>query len=126
MIRKSMQKRVEKRLAEWADWMVRNSINLGYPTQSILYQWLKQGCVTIQRTKSTEKPISFNDSVDEMERCIVELSKQEPKLALALRLEYLTELPIIKKSRKIHISYAQFTIYLRMAKQWLAGRLSRR
>ena len=108
-----MKSYLEERLDHWARWMLKGQWGgLGYPTQSILYDWLKRGCVGIKMPRSRRVP--YNEAAEEIEAYVVELSRQEPKPALALCIYYLSRGTIEHKAKEMRTSLAQFKIYLNM------------
>lgn len=120
-----MQIYIDKRLDHWAEWVLKgNWGNRGYPSKNVLYEWIKMGCV-ISKAKGRQ-PLPCDEEAEEVERCVIEMAKQRPKIALALRTEYLIRGTMKQKSKCIHSSLAQFKVDLQMAKQWLAGWFSAR
>ena len=116
---------LEKRLDHWAQWVLKGNQNgQGYPSKSSLYDWMKMGGVVVQA--QSKPPLPCDDDAEEIERCVMEMAKQRPRIALALRMQYLTSGTIQQKSKTTHLSSAQFKINLQMAKQWLAGWFSAR
>ena len=114
---------IEKRLNVWADWIMRqNDWGLGYPKQSIEAHLMKYGNIVIQQ--SNQPVLMSNPDAEEIENEISVLAKQTQILADALRVYYLTIGTMEQKAKKLNVSHAQLRIYLNMAKQWLAGRLS--
>ncbi len=114
---------VEHRLEEWADWFSRGcDLGLGYPKQSTV-AWLKENVGILTKAQGS-KPLATHEQAEEMERLIVELALQNPRLARALRQQYLNNNNARQKARNMGLSYAHFKVQVDMAKQWLAGRLS--
>lgn len=113
---------VEKRLEHWATWF--NSSHyygLGFHSETIEYILMTVGVLI----KSTcPKPLPVDEDAEEIERLVTKMAKHNDKMAAALRLHYFDR----KKSRDrvdaIHMSSTQFKHHVKMAKQWLAGRLS--
>lgn len=118
-------KYIENRLQEWADWYIRgNNHGIGFPPESFITM-LEKG-ITIKKKKSFNLPIlPSNESAEEMEKFVVEMSRQNQQMANALRKYYFGREPTIQlKAKAFGVSGAQFKILLGMARQWLAGRLS--
>lgn len=124
-VSKDISKYIENRLQEWADWFIRgNNHGIGYPPESFITM-LEKG-VNIKRKKDFKLPIlPTNESAEEMEKFVVEMSRQNQQMANALRKYYFGREPTISlKAKAFGVSGAQFKILLGMARQWLAGRLS--
>lgn len=120
-----ISKYVETRLQEWADWFIRgNTYGIGYPHESAITM-VKKG-VTVKKKKDFKLPIlPTNESAEEVEKFVVEMSHQNRQMADALRKFYFGREPTIAlKAKAFGVSAAQFKILLGMARQWLAGRLS--
>jgi len=120
-----VSKYIENRLQEWADWFIRgNNHGIGYPPESFITM-LEKG-ITAKKKKAFKLPIlPTNESAEEMEKFVVEMSHQSQQMADALRKYYFGREPTIHlKAKSFGISAPQFKILLRMARQWLAGRLS--
>ncbi len=112
---------VDQRLEEWANWYAKgNWYGLGYPTCTQEYKIMKADLIpsTVQNT------LPSNESAEQIEALVVELEGQGRKLASALRLQYFGRGSIVKRAQKLGVSYPQFRVYVGMARQWLAGRLS--
>lgn len=113
---------VERRLEQWADWFSRgNFYGLGYPACSIEYRLMKEGNIS---KSNGPKPLQINESAEEIEKLVKEMSEQNSDMALALRCHYFTRGGWRTKSEKVKISHMQFKYFVAMAHQWLAGRLS--
>lgn len=121
----NISKYVEMRLQEWADWFIRgNTYGIGYPRESAITMIEKS--ITVKKKKDFKLPIlPTNESAEEVEKFVVEMSRQNHQMADALRKYYFGREPTIElKAKDCGISMAQFKIFLRMARQWLAGRMS--
>ena len=111
---------LEKRLDHWAQWVLKGTRNnQGYPSKSILYDWMKRGGVVIQA--QNKPPLPCDDDAEEIEYCVMQMARQRPRIALALRIQYLTQGTIRQKAKTTHLSFAQFKMDVQMAKQWLTG-----
>ena len=120
-----VSKYIENRLQEWADWFIRgNTYGIGYPHESAVTM-IEKG-LTAKKKKAFKLPIlPTNESAEEMEKFVVEMSRQNQQMADALRKYYFGREPTINlKAKAFGISMTQFKMLLRMARQWLAGRLS--
>ena len=116
---------LEKRLDHWAEWILKgNQHGQGYPSKSILYDWMKMGGVVVQA--QNKPPLPCDEDAEEIEYCVIAMYKQNPRIATALRLKYLSRSTTHQKARDLHSSDTQFKAYVQMAKQWLAGWLSAR
>ena len=114
---------LDRRIDEWADWVARVDTNgLGFPNKSVEQRLREQGGVLISGTGLKLPP--SNERAEEMERLIGDLHQSNPDLANALRAKYLTSGEVKQKAKRLGISAASFTVYVKMAKIWLAGRLS--
>ena len=114
---------VEQRLIEWADWYLRRDDHgLGYPKKSIEAQLMELGGFIIKTTGCYYPP--SHASAEEIELHLLALAKQNRQLADTLRGAYLLVGTSRQKAKRLQLSYTQFKVYLAMAKQWLAGRLS--
>lgn len=127
----AMQIYIEKRLDHWAEWVLKGNWGCqGYPTKNILYDWIKMGCVLSstkgKKAKGQLPLLPCDEEAEEIEHCIMEMHKQNPKIALALRLKYLSQGTTHQKSKSIHSSGTQFKAHVNMARQWLAGWFSAR
>jgi hypothetical protein len=115
---------VERRLDHWAKWYSSgNSYGLGYPSEKIEYVLMTVGIMV----KSTAaKPVPSDEEAEEIEALVTEMAIQNDKIASALRSQYYGNGLLADRAKKLGISYPQFKIYVDMARQWLAGRLSAR
>jgi hypothetical protein len=113
---------VKQRLEEWAKWFGRKNANvLGYPGCSMEYHLMTSGIVT----KSTApKAIPTHEAAEEIEALINEMHQQNKMMALALRIHYVKARKSRDRSEELKISATRFRVYVSMAQQWLAGRLS--
>ena len=115
---------VEKRLDQWVRWFSHgNSYGIGYSSHSIEYTLMTVGILV----KSTApKPLPCDEDAEEIEALVVEMAKQNNKMAAALRIHYFDKKKSRARSDEIEVSATQFKLYVNMARQWLAGRLSAR
>lgn len=113
---------VHERLEQWAEWYSNdNSYGLGYSNRSIEYVLMQEGAYI----KSTApKQLPSNIEAEEIEALVIEIDKQNKKMALALRIQYFGRRKSKDRSETLGISATQFRVYVDMARQWLAGRLS--
>lgn len=112
---------VNYRLDQWADWYLRNGgFGLGYPKKSVEGKLIDNGGVLIKSTPY----LACNASAEEIEHLVVELTKQNERLAQVLREQYFGLGTMPRKAKRLGFSYAYFRTQLDMAKQWMAGRLS--
>ncbi len=113
---------VEKRLDQWVRWFSRgNSYGIGFSSQSIEYTLMTVGIVI----KSTaQRSLPCDEEAEEIEALVVEMAKHNIKMADALRIHYFERKKSRERSDEIDLSATQFKLYVNMAKQWLAGRLS--
>lgn len=70
------------------------------------------------------KPLPNNQNAEEIEFLVNEMFGQNNKMALALRIHYFGKRKSRDRSIELEISATRFRIYVDMARQWLAGRLS--
>lgn len=120
----NMLKYVEKRLIEWAEWLTSgNAFGLGYSSCSIEYRLMTEGFIL---PYTGIKPIVTNESAEEMEALVIEMAKQSPTMAKALRGYYFMCGSLRQKAKRLNISHTQLKYTIDMAHQWLAGRLSGR
>lgn len=114
---------IESRLIEWAEWYLRDDDHgLGFPKKSIEAHLMELGGLLIKTTGYYYPPSHAN--AEEIEAYIRELAQQNRMLAETLRSAYLWIGTGKQKAKRMRVSYTQFKVYLGMAKQWLAGRLS--
>jgi hypothetical protein len=114
---------VELRLEMWARWYATNAdFGLGYPNQSLEGRVISNGGVLIRSFGS--KPLHTNESAEEIESLVCVLSRQNEKLANALREYYFGQGTVKQRAKKINTSCTQFKVFVDMAKQWLIGRLT--
>lgn len=124
---KEFIKYVEQRLDEWATWYSSgNSYGLGFPRRSIEHILMTEGIVP---TSTKPQLLPCNEDAEEIEALVVEMGKQNNKMAYILRHHYFEPGALRAKAvcfSEIHskVSYNKFKVYVDMAKQWLAGRLS--
>lgn len=113
---------VENRLEHWASWFNSgNKYGLGFNSETIGYILMTLG-VIIKPTGG--KPSSVDEDAEEIEALVTEMAKQNNKIAAALRLHYFDRKKSRDRADAIHMSATQFKHHVKMAKQWLAGRLS--
>lgn len=125
LIHADVSKYIENRLQDWADWFIRgNNYGIGYPPESFITM-LEKG-ITVKRKGSAKLSVlPTNESAEEIEKFVVEMSRQNHQMADVLRKYYFGREPTIQlKAKSFGISEPKFKILLRMARQWLAGRLS--
>lgn len=114
---------VEARLDEWAHFYSKgNSSGLGYPPKNILQSFKETGGIYVKSTAMQQLPV--NERAEEIEKLIQEMARQNSKMADALRTQYLHYCTSRFKAKMLGMSYSQFRVYVDMAHQWLAGRLS--
>lgn len=117
-----MMQYIDYRLKEWANWFGRgNFYGIGYPPYSTEYK-LMMGIISEKQHGVRVMPC--NEDAEEMEKLIYEMSKQNNKMAIALRIHYLDRDKLQMQKREIGIGETKFRVYIQMARQWLAGRLS--
>lgn len=122
---KDVDEYLDHRLEEWADWFIHgNTFGIGYPHESAITM-IEKG-ITVKKKKVFKLPIlPTNESAEEMEKFVVEMSYQNRRIADVLRKYYFGREPTTPlKAKAFGVSGAQFHILLSMARQWLAGRLS--
>jgi len=121
--KKSIDDYLEERLEEWAEWLRGgNFVGIGYPRQSTL-ELIRKGMI-IGANQACPPVIQVNENAEEMEKYICQMGEYKPIMAQALRMYYLNRLSFRSSSKKLNISYMQFSIYIQMAKQWLIGRFN--
>ncbi|MEO8964505.1 MAG: hypothetical protein ABI370_07530 [Gammaproteobacteria bacterium] len=113
---------VEKRLDHWAQWYsTGNYYGLGFHSETIEYVLMTVGVLI----KSTSiKPTPCDEEAEEIEALIIEMAKHNIKMAMALKIQYLSKRKARDRSAELNVCATKFRIYVDMAKQWLAGRLS--
>jgi hypothetical protein len=113
---------VERRLTQWSKWYSSgNYYGLGFHSESIEYVLMTVGIMI----KSTgPKPAPCNEKAEEIEMLVTEMACQNKKIAMALRSQYFGRGMLTERAKRLGVSYPQFKIYVDMARQWLAGRLS--
>jgi hypothetical protein len=114
---------VESRLQEWVEWFFEDSSGLGYPRRSMEYVLMTEGI--IDKTSGARR-IPSNVAAEEIEALVLEMKKQNRRMAIALRIQYFEKRKSRDRSEALGISATQFRVYVDMARQWLAGRLSAR
>lgn len=118
----SFEKYVEHRLEEWAEWFNRKvNDGIGFPPHSVEYRLMTEAI--IEKTHGP-KPLECHTDAEEMESLVKVLSEHNPKTALALRIHYFGRRKSRDRSEELKVSATRFRIYVDMARQWLAGRLS--
>lgn len=114
---------LEDRLAEWGEWLrTGNYFGIGYSNQSIL-NLIREGKI-ITRNKNFYAVIETHERAEEIEALVADMATYKLEMAQVLRSYYLDHLSLRSHARKFNISHNQYNIYLKMAKQWLVGRLS--
>lgn len=113
---------VESRLEEWAEWYLKHGdFGLGYPWRSIEGRMIDNGGIII---RGIAPEVLCNTEAEEIEHMVQELYRQDEFLARVLREQYFGKGTAKNKSARLKTSYENFKIHLKMAKHWLAGRLS--
>jgi hypothetical protein len=103
-------------------WYVRNdNASLGFPNHCASYRLMTYGNV-IQ--SSSQSNLSYNEEAEEIENFIREMREYHKQMAQALRIQYVSNKSYKERAIEMKISYAQFKIFVEMARQWVAGRLS--
>jgi hypothetical protein len=113
---------VERRLEHWARWYSSgNYYGLGFHSETIEYVLMTVGVMI----KSTGiKPLPCDEEAEEIEALITEMKSYNSKMAAALRICYFENKKSRERAEEIEMSSTQFKLYVKMAKQWLSGRLS--
>ena len=94
---------IEKRLHEWAEWFNRKeNLIKGYATTSIEYRMMTEGF--IPNENFGPKPLPSNESAEEIESHIKEMSNQHQAMAEVLRVYYLQRGNLRDKARRVGIS----------------------
>ena len=94
---------------------------LGFHSETIEYVMMTVGVLI----KSTGvKPLPVDEDAEEIEALVVEMAEQNSKMATALRIHYFDRKKSRDRADAIQMSSTQFKNNVKMAKQWLAGRLS--
>jgi hypothetical protein len=118
---------VDQRLDQWATWYSSgNSYGLGYPQRSMEHVLMTEGVVS---KAATPKYLPCNEEAEEIEALVVEMAKQNKKMAFILRYYYFEPGALRAKAENFSadhssISWKKFKDYVDMARQWMAGRLS--
>jgi hypothetical protein len=113
---------LESRLHEWAEWLKSgNFLNIGYPRQSVSALIMEGKCIS--KKDSFRKTVEANESAEEIEKFVVEMAQYKPLVAKSLQMYYLEQLSFRQGAKKLSISYAQYSLYVQMAKSWLISRL---
>ena len=116
-----MLARLQARLEAWAEWCTRGGIWGRYPRQSLEYRLFKG----FGHPAHPGPPFCpSHPEAEEIEAWVVELHRQNPPLAQALRVQYFQAGSSRSKGQCLGISHTQFQLRLKMAEHWLAGRLS--
>ena len=115
---------VEQRLEHWARWYSSgNYYGLGFHSETIEYVLMTVGVMI----KSTGlKPLPYDEGAEEIEALVTEMTKHNEKMAIMLRIHYFGNGLVSERAEKLGVSYGRFRVYVDMARQWLAGRLSAR
>lgn len=124
-MKEDVNKYLEYRLQEWADWFLRMSSNgLSYPSESSIMMFLSGR--SINRQDNFILPaLPTHESAEEIEEHIKTMAQQTPKMADIIRIHYLSnEKNISRKARSIKISKTQYQFYLAMARQWLIAKIT--
>ncbi len=113
---------VERRLDHWADWFKSsNHYGLGFHSEKIEYILMTVGMMI----KSTDvKPLPSDEEAEEIELLVREMACHNSKMADALRIHYFDRKKSRDRANAIQMASTPFKNYVKMAKQWLAGRLS--
>jgi hypothetical protein len=115
---------IEQRLIEWAEWFGQKTLDgLGYPTNSSINMFL-QGSIVKKNKRKAAIPLPSHVEAEEIEAYICEMHAQNPLMASAIRLHYLDHLSMRTNAKTLGLSHTYIKIYIRMGKQWLAGRIS--
>lgn len=113
--------RLYLRLEAWAEWCTRGGLWGCYPSQSLEYRLFKG----LERSAHPGLPLCpEHPEAEEIEGWVVDLHRQNPDLAQALRVQYFHAGSTRNKAQCLRISHTQFQLRLKMAEHWLAGRLS--
>jgi len=119
-----MDEYVERRLIEWAEWFGRCTHGgIGYPKTSSIHMFI-QGNFVKRKKRKTTIPLPSHEAAEEIEAFISEMYQHKPLMASALRLHYLDHLSMRINAKTLALSHTHFKLYVRMGKQWLAGKLS--
>lgn len=112
---------VEGMLDDWARWSVTGLNNgLGYSRLSNIGLIIENGGLIIH--SNWPKYLPDHPTAEEMDKWIVELSKEKPTEADALVRYYLTTFCKEIIARKLGISVRMLEIRIKTAKTWLEGR----
>lgn len=114
---------VDCRLDEWAEWYIQHGdLGLGYPRKSLEGRLMDSGGIIAKVTIAPE--LMCNAEAEEIEQMVLELNQQNAFLAQVLREQYFGKGVMRSKAERMRISCVNFRVHLKMAKLWLAGRLS--
>jgi hypothetical protein len=76
---------------------------------------------------TSPRQVLSNYEAEEIEALVSgDMFKQNSRMALALQIHYFKKRKSRDRSNELDVSATRFRIYVDMAKQWLAGRLSER
>lgn len=115
---------IDERLNQWAAWYrQRVRLGIGYPPCSIEYRMMTEGCIPRSEYLSL-RPMPTNELAEEIEACMVELSKQYKDAAEAVRKHYYEKGSAKQKSRAMQINESHFERLIVFARAWLLGRLT--
>jgi hypothetical protein len=113
---------LEKRLNQWAEWtLLYNDFGLGYPKKSMEAKLADTG--GIWGRMGIRRGIPSNPNAEAMERCILELDKNYPRLAIIIRIQYLAKGTPNEKAKELNLSHTRYYSYLNSAKYWIDGYL---
>lgn len=107
---------VDDRLRELYAWAKDHGINLGYPSENIIYRIIRQGAGAIQLG---HPPVTMPDEVAQIDRAIAHLRRIVPAKAKTLEINYryLHE-PQEVRARRAHLKRTSFVVAVRDA-QWI-------
>ena len=115
---------LQERLYQWAEWYSRgHGYGVGYPPCSTEYRLMTEGIVV---KANYPKPLPSNESAEEMEHLVKEMTEFNFVMAQALRSQYFDPGTLRSKSKQLNMSHSHFKHYVDLAHHWLAGRLSHR
>ncbi len=113
---------LEKRLEEWATWFIRGHANgLGFSERSIEFRLITEGIITKSTAPQT---VPIHEEAEEIEALVSEMNDYHKPMADALRIQYFSQEGFKERAMQLGISYPLFQNHVKLARYWLAGRLS--
>jgi len=122
-IERARDRDIEYRLKRWATWRAKVLTgSLGYPHRSTIGRIRDDGGIVSRSTRPPEMP--YDAIAEEMDGLVWELEQYKKSCATALRVKYTGQGDISAQLRELKMPQGTFNLRIKMAKMWLAGRIT--